>query len=127
MWHLIAGDGQRGLDGNGGKVKSMWIRWLTRTRPLTCPRCHSNLIEPNDVRQAARRLPRFPFWRSDTRRIMVRCENCRRFHLVFTYLIFNWIPPARLTAAIALLNVLIAALVLYAALPHYSLFSLLSL
>jgi hypothetical protein len=102
-------------------------RWLTPRDTLTCARCHSSLIELHAVRQAAKRLPRFPFWRPDTRRIMVRCDNCRHVHMVFTYLIFNWIPPARLTAAMALLNVLIAALVLYAALPHHSVFSLLSL
>jgi hypothetical protein len=46
---------------------------------------------------------------------------------VFTYPIFNWIPPARLTAEMTPLNALIAAMILCAALPHYSVLSLLSL
>ena len=58
---------------------------------------------------------------------MARCATCGHFHLVFAYLIFNWIPPERLTAEMTLLNVLIAALILSAALLHYSVLSLLLL
>jgi hypothetical protein len=47
--------------------------------------------------------------------------------MVFTYPIFNWIPPTRLTAEMTLLNMLIAAMILCAALPHHSVLSLLSL
>lgn len=136
MRNLIAGDSQRGLDanygaggggGSGGKAQSSRDGWLTPSQVLTCPRCQGNLIGLDAVLQAARRLPRFPFWRPDTRRIMARCATCGHFHLVFTYPIFNWIPPERLTAEMTLLNVLIAALILCAALPHYSVLSLLSL
>jgi hypothetical protein len=92
---------------------------------LTCSCCRGVLVEWETVQQAARRLPRRPFWQADTRRIMVRCTSCRHFHDVFTYRLFNWIPPRRLTTEIALLNILVAVLVICAMLPHHSMAALL--
>jgi hypothetical protein len=92
---------------------------------LTCSCCRGVLVEWDAVQQAARRLPQLPFWRADTRRIIVRCTSCKHFHDVFTYRLFNWIPPHRLTTEIALLNVLIALLIVCAMLPHHSMAALL--
>lgn len=55
---------------------------------------------------------------------MVRCTACKHFHEVFAYRVFNWIPPARLTAEMTVLNVLVGILVLCAALPHPPILSL---
>ena len=52
---------------------------------------------------------------------MVRCISCKHFHEVFAYRAFNWIPPRRLTTEMALLNALIALLIVCTVLPHHSL------
>ena len=93
---------------------------------LICPCCRGDLVEWDIVQQAAQRLRQLPFWRPDTRRIMLRCTACRHFHEVFAYRVFNWIPPRRLMTEMALLNALIALLIVCAALPHYSMAALLA-
>lgn len=101
--------------------------WLVPGDVLMCSCCRGDLIEWDTVQQATRRLPRLPFWRPDTRRIIVRCNSCKHFHEVFAYRVFNWIPPQRLTTEMALLNVLIGLLVVCSTLPHHSMATLMPL
>lgn len=93
---------------------------------LLCPHCRGDLVELTALRQAAKRLPRIPFWLADTRRLMVRCASCNHFHWVFAYPLFNWIPPGRLTTEMAVLSALAALLLVFAAEPN-ALFELMSL
>ena len=99
------------------RIQARVTRGLLPGLVLSCPRCRGDLIELDAIRQSAKRLPRISFWRADRRRLIIRCPSCKQFHMVFAYPLFNWIPPARLTAEMAVLNVLVALMLLIQARP----------
>ena len=98
-------------------IRGRAATWLIPGPALKCPCCQVNLVEVYAIPLASK-FPPPPFWRVDTRRILLRCSSCKHFHTVFAYPLFNWIPAARLTTEMALLNVLILVMILCASFPH---------
>lgn len=100
------------------RIQDQVTRGLLPGPAVACPRCRGDLIELEAIRQSAKRLPRISFWRADRRRLLTRCPSCKQFHMVFAYPLFNWIPPGRLTIEMALLNLLVGLMLLFAAKPN---------
>jgi len=67
--------------------------------------CHKCKREIDLASQAASVPSDRQAWRLDTRQVIVRCPKCHTFGKAFVYPLFNWVPPARAVAEVALLNV----------------------
>ena len=102
----------------GAAQESAAWRWLTPSGVLACHCCNRELIAVDVLRKRTEAFPPLPFWRADTRQLMVRCNSCKHFHMVFTYPLFNFIPPARLKTGMMILNAAVAAMVVWASAPH---------
>jgi len=89
-------------------------RFIKQLAVVPCPDCNTAV---DSFRYVESRIPAHPFWRVDTRKIVVRCPDCKHLFTAFAYPLLNWVPLGRVLMGVTFLNLLVVLLVL-SALPH---------
>lgn len=90
-----------------GPRRANWL--VLRLAMVPCPHCGA-AVDTIKHTIAAGVPP--DFWRPSMRKIPVSCPQCEQFFWAFAHPLFNWVPSSRVLIGVALLNVLVAVLIL---------------